>query len=321
MRTYDNPFSGHPAKLSRVALGTAAFGTKTPEDVAFSLMDRYAALGGNVFDTGYCYGDWTRYGEGASERTIGAWLQARDTRDRAFIVTKGAHPDFKSCQSKVTERDIASDIEESLERLGVDTIDLYFLHRDDPSIPAGEILSWLQEPLQSGKLGSIGASNWSVSRMLEATRAATEIGFVDFAASQIGWSLARRENPIIENKHGIQFTITDEFQRYHEDTGRPLFGFTSQARGFFAKDRMEDEGSLKSLEAFNTEQNERRFQASKRLAKSIGVTPVQINIAYLTNQPFKGFPIIGPTTIEQLNESMGGADIPLTDADLAALEV
>ena len=118
---------------SVLCLGTGGFGTRIPQDQAFQMLDRFAELGGNFLDTARVYAAWLPGGEGASERTIGAWLKSRDMAASCIVATKGAHPNLATMRiSRLTPAEIAADVSASLEALGVEAIDLYWLHRDDP---------------------------------------------------------------------------------------------------------------------------------------------------------------------------------------------
>src|SRR5437762_3027779 len=121
--------SGVGERLSRMVLGTLVL---NPEDMALAtaLLDRFVAAGGSFLDTAH------GYGRGASERAIGAWIKQRGRRDDVAIISKGAHhaPDLTK---RVTPEAITADLTESLERLDAGPIDLYLLHRDDPSKPVG----------------------------------------------------------------------------------------------------------------------------------------------------------------------------------------
>src|SRR5690606_16905868 len=131
-------------KPSVIALGTAGFGPNARRDDAFRLLDHYVELGGNFIDTAHVYGD--RVGErlSTSEKTIGEWLCRSGMREHVIIATKGCHPLLGDKTPRVTPEHARIDLHESLEYLQVETIDLYWLHRDDPRLPVGPILEALE---------------------------------------------------------------------------------------------------------------------------------------------------------------------------------
>ena len=176
---------------SVICLGTGGFGTALPRERAWAILDSFAEAGGNFADSAHVYASWLPDGAGASERTLGAWVRQRGVRDRFIVGTKGAHPDLKTMHiSRMSPAEIGHDLMESLERLGMETIDIYWLHRDDPAVPVGEILGVLNEHMAAGRIRAIGASNWSVERLQEAEAYAQAHHLHTFCASQIGYSLA-----------------------------------------------------------------------------------------------------------------------------------
>src|SRR5690606_33885185 len=114
--------------------------------------------------------------------------------DQVVIVTKGAHPNLD--RVRVTPHDITSDLFDSLARLKTDTIDMYLLHRDDPSVPVGPIMEVLNEHHAAGRIRSFGGPSWAVARLREAAAYAEKHDLVPFVASSPQFSLAvQREAP------------------------------------------------------------------------------------------------------------------------------
>ena len=156
------------------------------------LMDHYFEAGGNVIDTAESYACWVPGGEHQSEKVIGEWLRERGARDQIVLSTKGAHPKLESMDiPRLSKAEIEADLDSSLQRLGVECIDLYWLHRDSPGYPVEEILQSLEGFRKEGKIKHAGFSNWRQSRAEEARLAAERLGFEGFVASQNMWSLAQ----------------------------------------------------------------------------------------------------------------------------------
>ncbi len=159
---------------SRLALGTDYFGSTVSRDLSMQLMDHYLEAGGNVIDTAESYARWLPRGEYQSEKVIGEWLRERRTRDQIVLSTKGAHPKLGTMEvPRLSKAEIQSDLDSSLRRLGVENIDLYWLHRDSPGYPVEEILESLEAFRKAGKIKYAGFSNWTQSRA-EAARLAAE---------------------------------------------------------------------------------------------------------------------------------------------------
>ena len=138
---------------STLALGTDYFGSTVSRDLCMELMDHYIEAGGNVIDTAESYARWLPGGEYQSEKVIGEWLRERRTRDQIVLSTKGAHPKLESMDvPRLSKAEIQADLDSSLQRLGVEHIDLYWLHRDSPGYPVEEILESLETFRKAGKI-------------------------------------------------------------------------------------------------------------------------------------------------------------------------
>ncbi|KHF31691.1 General stress protein 69 [Paenibacillus sp. P1XP2] len=150
-------------------------------------MDAYLAIGGNSVDSAHIYCG------GESEEVLGRYMKERGNRDQIVILTKGAHHDQNG--PRVNKEAIRHDITTSLKRLQTDFIDLYALHRDDPNVPAGEVIEILNEYVKSGTVGAIGCSNWTWQRIKEANDYAAEKGLTGFTFSSPNLSLAKPNEP------------------------------------------------------------------------------------------------------------------------------
>jgi len=138
---------------SIVVLGTDYFGSTVSRKESMELMDYYLEAGGNVLDTAESYACFVPGGDHQSETVIGEWLRDRRTRDRVIISTKGAHPRMATMHiPRMSKAEIQSDLDSSLQRLGIECVDIYWLHRDAPGYPVEEILQSLESFRQAGKI-------------------------------------------------------------------------------------------------------------------------------------------------------------------------
>lgn len=312
-------------EISNICLGTGGFGSDLPRDLAFQILDAFAEQGGNFVDSAHVYAAWLPDGAGASERTIGAWIKSRGMQGRLRVGTKGGHPDLETMHlSRLSPAEIARDLHESLDRLALDCIDLYWLHRDDPAVPVGEIMGTLNEHLAAGLIRAIGSSNWSPRRQAEANAYAAAHGLAGFCASQIGWSYARANEAVI-GQSGILF-MDDPTMRYHLQSAMPVVAFSAQAMGFFSG-KYDREGQPVDLPATNplvqhyfNPENFDRIRRARILAGERSCSPNQIALAYLLSQPFPACAIVGPRSVEQILASCAAADLRLAPAELAFLE-
>lgn len=153
--------------LSSICLGTASLGSTISKSESFRLLDEFAELGGNFLDTSLNYADWECEIKSVSEKTIGEWLKQRKQGNKIIVGTKGACPNQERF-FRLTREDIIHDLHNSLNNLQTDCIDLYWLHRDDPTQPVELIIDVLQEQVEAGKIRYFACSNWTVGRIQEA---------------------------------------------------------------------------------------------------------------------------------------------------------
>jgi aryl-alcohol dehydrogenase-like predicted oxidoreductase len=309
---------GVKAKPSRICLGGSELGSRFTEAESFATLDAFAERGGTFVDTAHVYADWVPGGSGASERTIGKWLRSRGMRDRFVIGTKGGHPRLESMQiSRLRPEDIARDISESLERLQVEAIDLYYLHRDDLAIPVEEMLDALEEQRVHGRIRALGASNWKTDRLREADKYARSCGRTGFVASQIAWSLAAKNGATDAIETGETVAMDSVGLDYYRTSELSLIPYSSQAGGFFA--RPYDSRRARDS-AYHSPLNERRHARVSALAAARGMTPNALALAYLLNHPAGGQAVAGAHTVEQIADTCSAAAIELLPSELEFLK-
>lgn len=303
-----------PVCPSHFCLGTCDFGTAIPCEKAFEILDLFFEKGGNFIDSAHIYASWLPEGEGASEKTVGAWLTTRKVRDAMVIATKGGHPPLSDMsQGRCSRKDLAQDIQDSLERLQVDWIDLYWLHRDDPSHPVEDILAALHEFTQKGWIRSYGASNWTWDRLDKARKASERMGIPGFCASQPGWSLADYPNPAPIG--GMVFLQPEDIE-LHTQSGFPVVPFSSQAKGYFGQANVDwalggFRGQPPRGSEYDSAENRERLLRCCKLARQKGCTANQVALAFLLAHPFQVYPIIGTGNENHLLMALEADQIPL----------
>jgi aryl-alcohol dehydrogenase-like predicted oxidoreductase len=291
------------------------------QDASNALLDRFVELGGNFIDTARMYGDWVPGGPtGASERAIGAWLKTR-RREGVVVATKGGAVDLRAGdgRNRVTPEDIAKDLGESLDHLGIDTIDLYWLHADNPQAPVGPIVDALLAEQAAGRIRYFGASNWAPARIAEANAYAKSKGKQGFVAAQPFWGLAV-PNEAKANAQGYVLHYEGRFEELHA-AGLPIIPYAGQSGGYFTKLHSGGEVREDLRERYDNPANAARLKAVQALAERRGVSINEIVLAYLLSQPGQTIPIIGASRPEQLEESVKAASLKLTAEELAQLRV
>jgi len=302
--------------LSVLCLGTANYGSAYSRDESFALLDLFAEAGGNFLDTAHVYADWLPDGRGASERTVGEWLRTRGVRDGFTVATKGGHPRLETMErSRLRPEDLERDLTESLERLGTDRVDLYWLHRDDPAVPVGEILGALNGHMKAGQIGAIGASNWRPARLRAASEYAKAHGLTGFVASQIGWSLAVPN--VTQGQWYDALHMDAEALEYYRTAGLKVIPFSPQAGGFFAHpyDTADAKYAL-----YHNAQSAGRWERVRQVSERRGVSANAVALAYVLRHPCGGAAVIGPRTVEQLRDSMEAVGMDVSEEERRFLE-
>ncbi len=299
-------------EVSELCFGTSSLGTSTKGKHADRLISQFIDAGGNYFDTAHCYSFWVENGLGASERELGDCLRRIGHWDETIIATKGGHPDsgedYRRPERYLSESVIKSDVLESLERLGTEYIDLYFLHRDDARVPVAEIMDILNDEIQNERIRCIGASNWSTQRVTEANDYATKKGLQGFVASQVQWSLAK-PNWEISADPTMRY-VTESDAEFYEKSGIPITAFSSSAGGYFAG---------KETGSFDNPINRERLKRANELADKLGCSSAQIALAYLMNQSACVIPIFRTSSEEHLSEILDSTSISLSDSQISWL--
>jgi predicted dehydrogenase/aryl-alcohol dehydrogenase-like predicted oxidoreductase len=283
-------------KVSRLVMGVD---NQVTMPHAAGIFDYWYESGGNTFDTAYIYAG------GLNEKILGHWIKNRGVREDVVIIAKGGHTPH--CNPKA----IVEQFTQSLERMQIDHADLYMMHRDNLDIPAGEFIDVLNQLVKEKRLTAFGGSNWSIDRVQAANDYAKAKGLQGFSIVSNNFSLARMVAPV----WGGCIMASDPASRaWFTKTQLALFPWSSQARGFFT-DRAHRDQALNDEEmnrCWYSEDNWQRRDRVLEMAKKKNVLPINIALAYVLNQPFPTFPLIGPRTLEELRTSLPGLDISLT---------
>jgi aryl-alcohol dehydrogenase-like predicted oxidoreductase len=312
--------AGVDKPVSRLILGTMIISSREPER-SFALLDAAFAHGCTTFDTAHVYGG------GYSERGLGQWMRERGNRDQVVIVSKGCH--HNADRKRVTPHDLAADLSDSLARLQTDYIDVYLLHRDDPSVPVGPIVEALNEHLEAGRICAFGGSNWTHGRIAEANEYARAHGLVPFAASSPNYGLADQiENPWGPGCVSISGPGNQDARAWYEATQMPVMAYSSLARGLFSGritpenfDEIRSTLDRACLTAYCHEPNFQRLARALRLAQEKGVSVPQLVLAFMFASPLNVFPIVGAANGDEFRENVDAFDLALSEEERAWLDL
>jgi aryl-alcohol dehydrogenase-like predicted oxidoreductase len=313
MRTHKIP--GTDLTVSTYCAGGALWGTELRGEDMARVLDAFRDAGGNFFDTAHGYAFWLPNGTGASEAAIADYFAKRGGRDQCVIATKGglnAFKGYRKTDAPLAPYRVRADIDDSLGRLDCDTIDLYWLHRDNTAMSVAEILGTLNDEVKRGRIRYLGASNWTWQRLEEANTYAKQHGLRGFVASQPEWCLAE-PNPRGDTTLHFQNQDDNSWSAKH---GFPVAPYTPTAGGYFATDG----GSGGSRDGgFGNDISRARLERATQLGRELGKTANQIALAYLLNHPFPVIPILGTKKVEHLQDALGALDVKLDEKQIAWL--
>ncbi|GAB5368086.1 hypothetical protein AAMO2058_001287900 [Amorphochlora amoebiformis] len=294
------------------------FGTLFLHKVAdpFALLDFIYSSGCNAFDTAAIYGS----PEGRCEEILGSWIKSRniDTK-KLVIITKGGctGADMK-WTPRMDRREILNDLEGSLKRLGVDCVDVYLLHRDDPSVDVNDIVDTMNYLIARKKIGSWGVSNWSLDRLKAAIVYARAKRLTPPIADSTQASLAKPRGPVWP---GTTYMSPDREKFYSEQRSVSVFAWESLAKGFMTgKWSQEDLKDLESkpyrertlIKAYCTKENFKRRTRAEMLAKVRGVPVHLVALAYLMNLQCDTYVLVGTSKLNHFKSNLRMFSVSLT---------
>ncbi|HUD76625.1 MAG TPA: aldo/keto reductase [Streptosporangiaceae bacterium] len=303
--------------VSSLCLGTMTFGAETAQDVAHQQLDRFTEAGGTMVDTADVYGD------GRSEEIIGRWLAQRpaDVTDPVVLATKGRFPLTQAPNaSGLSARHLTRALDDSLGRLGVDSVDLYQVHAFDALTPLEETLRTLDGFARAGKIRYYGLSNFTGWQLTKAVHLARALNVAGPVTLQPQYSLLSRE---------IEWEIVPAVL----DAGLGLLPWSPLGGGWLSGKYKRDQrpgGATRlgddpgrGMEAWDrrgTERNWDVIDAVQKVAEDRGVSMAEVSLAWVTARPAVSSTIIGARSLEQLEANLRAAGLRLSDAETSALD-
>jgi aryl-alcohol dehydrogenase-like predicted oxidoreductase len=301
-----------PLTVSRLCLGAMLMGDATPTDDAYRILDRFLEAGGTFIDTADTYND------GLSERVLAPWLAQH--RDEVVLATKVRFKVSDPGGEGLAPDRIRAACDASLKRLGVDVIDLYQVHAPDPSVPLEEALEALDGLVQAGKVRAVGASNYPAWLLAWAVAMQDHEGWSPFVSLQPQYSLVQR-------------SIETELLPFTRAAGIGVLPWGPLGAGFLSGRNRRGEDPPEGSRMANAEDDleearhrravERNFQvvdAAEAIAADHGATVPQVAIAWLLGVEGVTAPIIGPRTLEHLEDLLGSVSLELSPEERARLE-
>ncbi|MCP4405529.1 MAG: aldo/keto reductase [bacterium] len=296
-------------QVSRLCLGTMNFGPYTSEKDSFAIMDRALELGVNFFDTANVYGGDN--GKGQTEEIVGRWLaQGGGRRDKIVLATKvyGTMADEPN-NSKLSAYHIRRACEASLKRLQIDRIDLYQMHHIDRNTPWEEIWQAMEQLVREGKINYVGSSNFAAWNLAEANCLAKQRHFLGLVSEQSIYNLRNRHIEMEVIPACVAFGIG--LIPWGPMGGGILCGILEEPR-VGRRTRAPLRASIERLHP--------QLEAYEQFCQEIGLAPADVALAWVLHKPVVTAPVIGPRTLEQLEQNVKTLELQLTDETLSRLD-
>jgi len=303
---------GHSGlSIGALALGGNVFGWSADEAASFAVLDAFVGEGLDFIDTADTYSGWVPGNHGGeSETIIGRWLKRSGKRDKVVIATKVA----KWSQRKgLSAANIAAAADDSLRRLGIDCIDVYFAHEDDGAVPLEETLGAFARLIEAGKVRTIGASNYSAARVAAALKVSAKHGLPRYEVLQPEYNLISRE----------AYEAELEPLARRENLG--VVCYYSLASGFLTgkyrgqSDLAKSAARSGAVAKYMNPRGTRILAALDDVAAAHRATPAAVALAWLIAQPTITAPIASATNATQVHEIAAATRLTLSPAELEHL--
>lgn len=288
--------------IAPLVFGGNVFGWTADRARSFELLDRFVDRGFNAVDTADVYSAWAPgLSGGESETVIGEWLAARRRRDDIVLMTKVG---MWQAQKGLSAANIEAALNGSLKRLNTDHVDVYFAHIDDQDAPLEETLGAFSRLIAAGKVRAIGASNYGADRLRQALQVSASENLPRYEVVEPAYNLYDRA----EFENNLKPVIEAE--------GLGAVSYFSLASGFLTgkyRTKSDLEGSSRKdfLEKYFDERGERILNALRAVADDMNAPAAQVALAWLQSRPGLTAPIASATSIAQLDEILGAADLVL----------
>lgn len=296
-------------KVAPIALGGNVFDWTADEAASFAVLDKFVDAGGTMIDTADVYSAWVPgHKGGESEALIGRWLKRDPSkRDKVVIATKVGF------MAGLRPETIAPTCDASLQRMGIDTIDLYYQHKDDTDTPLADSLGAFDALRRAGKIRAIGLSNFEAPRVEEALGVSIANGFDLPAALQNWYNLVERTK------------FEGALQDVALNRGLSVFPYYSLANGFLTgkyrskEDLSQSPRGLRNIEYVDSERAQKVLAALHDVSAQTGAAMATVALAWLKAQPGVTAPIASATSESQANDLVAALTLDLSPGQIEQL--
>jgi aryl-alcohol dehydrogenase-like predicted oxidoreductase len=302
----EKPLGRTGETVSELCLGTMYFGSRLDRETSFALLDQYYEAGGRFLDTANIYATWVEGSdEPESEALVGEWLEERGVREEMTVATKLGFS-YGDVPRSLDPDLIEQEVERSLDRLGLDTVDLLYAHVDDPDTAQYDVMETFAGVVDSGAVRYLGASNFPAWRLARANQLAADHGFPRFECLQPRFSYLI---PDRDADFGGQLPTTDELVDYCDAADVSVMPYSPTLQGCYGRDdRSIPEGYVRS-------ENRLKMRAVEDIADRKGVNGNAVALAWMLDRDQPTVPVFGCSTPEQLAANLDAAEVSFTDAE------
>jgi aryl-alcohol dehydrogenase-like predicted oxidoreductase len=313
-------------EVSVLSLGAMLMGSRTDEATSFAILDRFVEAGGTFIDTSGNYAFWVHGTQGGeSEELLGRWRRSRGIGDEIVIATKvGARPLAPAtgfgyvALDGLSAKAIRESAERSMSRMGVSRLDLMYAHVEDPAVPLSETVEGFAELVSSGFVGLLGVSNHWAWRVERARALAAAAGLPVYEVLQYCHTYLRQraDSPSPWSPDGEPGAAGPDLLSYVRDSAPELtlVAYSPLLGGGYVR-------ADKPLgPEFSHAGTPRRLAALEAVARETGATANQVVLAWLMGGKLPVIPLVGASSVAQLEESLGAVDLKLSDEQRARLD-
>jgi aryl-alcohol dehydrogenase-like predicted oxidoreductase len=283
-------------------------GSRNDQATSYRILDQYVDAGGTFIDTANIYAHWIKDCHGGeSETLLGEWIRARGNRDHVFIASKVGFG-YGSVPKRLRASDIVQECDKSLQRMKIETFDLYYAHVDDRTTPLEESLEAFNQLVQSGKVRFIGASNYLAWRLEQARVVSDAHQWAQFCCVQQHYTYLRLRPGM---NVAPQEMVNDDLLDYIAARGLTLLAYSVLQSGSYTRADRSFRPELRM------EDNSKRLETLAAVAHETGATVNQVILRWMLDRQV--IPLIAASSDEQLTENLGALNVTLSPEQMDRL--
>lgn len=299
-------------KISALILGTVNAGLNWDGKEGYEIFDRFIVAGGNTIDIARIYSDWVKPEINRAERFVGEWLKnTKYKREDIILITKGGHPELDTMTtSRMSKKEMTEDLNASLQKLGVEYIDIYFYHRDDLNQPVSDLIELMESFIKEGKIRYYACSNWTIERIQQADEYCKFKGYRGFIANQALYNMASDTMKPFPDLTMV--AVAQTMLKYHAHSTNLLMPYMVLCSGFFHE--LKNGGDVTDSPYYTSENLELSIKIDN-LCEKYNASISQILLGFCLNQKINIVPLFSANNMKQLEDILQVMNIQFDHKD------